>query len=159
MIPLRFGLAAGAALLAAGAVAASPATGAPSAPATLKNINATANVLSRRFMDALGPGAKAEARLRAFVSPAFIIQRNDGTRSGWPAYLTTHPIITDYAFTIARAQYRAPVMTVVVAISRTTQLVNGQPVVSAPAANLASYVWTPRGWQITAYASFDAVPT
>jgi hypothetical protein len=135
--------------------AAGPATAATSpSPPKLKDVPATANTLSRRFMDALAPGA--DARLRAFLSPAFIIERSNATTDGWPGYLATRPVFTDYSVNVTRAQYSAPVMTVL-AVTSGTQLVNGAPVTSAPGSNLATYAWTPRGWKITSYARFNAV--
>lgn len=156
MLSSRRALAAGAAVLAAGAIAASPATAATKAPPKLTNVTATADVLSRRFMDALAPGGGADAKLRAFLSPAFIIERSNSTTNGWPGYLVSHPTFTSYSVTVTRAQYRAPVMTVL-AVTSGIQLMGGAPVTSAPGSNLATYAWTPRGWKITSYARFNAV--
>jgi hypothetical protein len=138
-------------------VSVGPATAATSqTPPKLKDVSATANTLSRRFMDAVTVGANP-GLLRAFLSPAFVIERSNETTDGWPAYLTTHPVFTgDYSLNVTRAQYSAPVMTVL-AVTSGTQIVNGAPVTVAPGSNLATYAWTPRGWKITSYARFNAV--
>lgn len=135
-------------------LAATPALGATAAPKTLKNPTKTCEQLTARFQKYLGAGM--DAQLAQFVSPAFVIGRNDGTTGSWPTYLTTHPTFTGWNISVDVAQFSSPVITCV-AITSTTQLVDGVSVVSVPTRNMSTYVWQRGAWRITSYARFNAL--
>lgn len=123
------------------------------APAKLSNPTKTCAQLTARFQRYLGPGQ--DAKLAKFVSPAFVIERNDGTTGSWPTYLKDHPVFTGWNISIELARYSQPVL-VCVATTSTTQLVNGAPVVSTPTENLSTYAWQRGAWRITSYARFNS---
>ena len=148
---ILLGAAAGA--LAVGVASASAASTAP-APTKLANPTRTCEQLTARFQRYLGPGQSAN--LARFVSPSFVIERNDGTTGSWPTYLTTHPVFTGWNISVSLDRYSAPVITCV-ATTSTTQIVNGASVVSTPTNNMSTYAWQRGAWRITSYARFNAV--
>lgn len=135
-------------------LAATPALGATAAPKTLNNPTKTCEQLTARFQKYLGAGM--DAQLAQFVSPAFVIERNDGTTGSWPTYLTTHPTFTGWNISVDVAQFSSPVITCV-AMTSTTQLVDGVSVVSVPTRNMSTYVWQRGAWRITSDARFNAL--
>ena len=110
--------------------------------------------LTARFQKYLSAGM--DAQLAQFVSPAFVIERNDGTTGSWPSYLTEHPTFTGWNIAVVSAQFSSPAITCV-AITSTTQLVDGVSVVSVPTNNMSTYVWQRGAWRITSYARFNSV--
>ena len=152
--PVRMaGIGAVAGALAMGVASASAASHSP-APKKLANPVRTCEQLTARFQRYLSPGQNAN--LRRFVSPAFVIGRNDGTINSWPAYLENHPVFTGWNISVTLARFSTPVITCV-AVTSTTQIVNGAPVVSVPTQNMSTYAWQRGAWRITSYARFNAV--
>lgn len=134
--------------------AATPALGATPAPKTLSNPTKTCQQLTARFQQYLAPGQ--DAKLAKFVSPAFVIERNDGTGDSWPTYLKNHPTFTGWNIAVETAKFASPVISCV-ALTSTTQVVNGASVVSVPTENLSTYAWQAGMWRITSYARFNSV--
>ena len=141
-------------LLGLAVLAATPALGATAAPKTLSNPTKTCEQLTARFQKYLGAGMSAQ--LAQFVSPAFTIERNDGTSGSWPSYLAEHPTFTGWNIAVVSAQFSSPAIACV-AITSTTQLVDGSSVVSVPTNNMSTYVWQRGAWRITSYARFNSV--
>ena len=147
-------LAAVSGLLGLTVLAATPAIGATAAPKKLSNPTKTCAQLTARFQKYLSAGM--DAQLAQFVSPAFVIERNDGTTGSWPSYLAEHPTFTGWNIAVVSAQFSSPAITCV-AITSTTQLVDGVSVVSVPTNNMSTYVWQRGAWRITSYARFNSV--
>lgn len=147
-------LSAASGLLGLTVLAATPALGATAAPKTLSNPTKTCEQLTARFQKDLGAGMNAQ--LAQFVSPAFVIERNDGTIGSWPTYLNDHPIFTGWNIAVDFAQFSSPAITCV-AMTSTTQIVDGAPVVSVPTKNMSTYVWQRGAWRITSYGRFNAL--
>lgn len=135
-------------------LAATPALGATAAPKTLSNPTKTCEQLTARFQKYLGAGM--DAQLAQFVSPTFVIERNDGTTGSWPTYLADHATFTGWNIAVDIAQFSSPAITCV-AMTSTTQLVDGAPVVSVPTKNMSTYVWQRGSWHITSYGRFNAL--
>ncbi len=144
-------------LLGIAAFAGSSAVGATATPApkTLSNPTRTCEQLTARFLAYLGPGM--QKKLVSFVSPAFVIGRNNGTwDSWWPNYLADHPTFTGWNITVRVAKFSSPTISCL-AVTSTTQLVNGSPEVSTPTPNLSTYTWQRGAWRIVSYARFNAM--
>ena len=120
-------------IIGAVAVAAGPALGgmhtsAPKtqpAPMRLSDPALTCSQLTARFIKYLGPGMQTQ--LTTFVSPAFVIERNDGSTDSSPTYLQNHPVFTGWNITIKTAQYSSPVLTCGALTSTTQVSADGPP--------------------------------
>lgn len=87
------------------------------------------------------------ARLRAFLSPAFQIQRADGSRDTKAHYLRHLPDVLSYRVQ-KLVETTASGVVVVTYLTSTTQLVNGQHVHSGFAPRISAFVHGARGWQM-----------
>jgi hypothetical protein len=94
------------------------------------------------------------AGLRRLLSPAFQVERADGSGSEKAAYLKNLPTIEKYrirhvhateAGRVLVARYRATVAGVV----------NGHPYTPGPAPRLSAFDWTGSRWQLNAHANFN----
>lgn len=128
-------------------IAATGAVAAPApAPRTLTNPELTGFQLIQRFERNLAPTRAPQ--LAAFLSPAFIIHRADGTQANRQQYLQNHPYYPDWQAKVYEAEYAAPVLTV--------QAFTWQKSVQAvyvPA--LFSFAWINGGWRMTGFARFQ----
>jgi hypothetical protein len=112
--------------------------------------------LVTRFWELLKTGEPDE--LRAFLSPAFQVQRANGTganRNQYVAALGRSIKITDYAlsgFTVTRTGDLLVARYVVV----TTETIDGAPYATSPVPRLSTFVKTPRGWRMASHANFNA---
>ncbi len=97
---------------------------------------------------------KDVAGLRRFLSPAFQVERADGSGSGKGAYLKNLPTIEKFrirhvhgtkAGRVLVARYRATV----------TGVVNGQPYTPGPAPRLSVFDWNGNHWQLGGHANFN----
>lgn len=136
--------------LALGGGAALGASAKP-APTKLANPTKTCEQLNSRFLTGLAPGQNA--KLANFLSPAFIIQRSDGTGSSWPAYLEDHGIYTDWSTQVLRAQFSTPVITCLANSTGTQQFPNSTTARIA-LKSLTTYAWQRGAWRITSFARF-----
>ena len=137
--------------LALGGSAALGASTTP-APTKLANPTKTCEQLNARFQAGLAPGQNA--KLARFLSPAFIIERSDGSGSSWPGYIQDHAIFTDWSTQVVRAQFSTPVITCL-ASSATTQQATNAPAVRVAFKSLTTYVWQRGRWHITSFARFN----
>jgi CRP-like cAMP-binding protein len=141
-IPVRISLAT---LFRTGAPASIPAR--PAATPT-----ATGKVLIRRFLRLLV--AKDVAGLDAFLSPAFQVQRADGSASTKAAYLRRLPDIQ--SFRLSRVVgTRAGDTLVVRYMARVTGTVEGRPYTPGPAPRLSTFALVDGAWRLVGHANFN----
>ena len=97
--------------------------------------------------------------LRVFLSPAFQVQRANGSGQNRNQYLASFAnsttVISDFALSKIRVT-RAGGVVVVRYVSQTTQTISGTPYSAAPAPRIATFVQTPKGWRMTSNANFNA---
>jgi hypothetical protein len=137
------------------ALALAPAAlGAPvSRPAPrLNHPVATAKQLVTRFFTLIKQ--KNVAGLRVFLSPAFQIQRADGSGSAKAAYLQNLPDVTSFKLSSFTATQAGSVL-VTRYLATTTGTVNGKPFTPGPAPRLSAFTWNGRAWQLVAHANFN----
>jgi hypothetical protein len=118
----------------------------------LANPTRAARPLAERFFSLLV--AKDVAGLRAFLSPAFQVQRADGSAERKSAYLSHLPTITKFQLTKLAATQAGPVL-VVRYLATAEGLVNGKPYTPGPAPRLSTFVWNGARWQLAAHANFN----
>jgi hypothetical protein len=98
--------------------------------------------------------------LRAFLSPAFQVQRANGSGQNRNQYLASFAnsttVISDFALSKIRVTRAGGVVVVVRYVSQTTQTISGTPYSAAPAPRIATFVQTPKGWRMTSNANFNA---
>jgi Domain of unknown function (DUF4440) len=137
-------------------LAAAPTFSAPqraAAPAPrLRNPTASARPLVNRFFVLLEH--KDAAGLRKFLSPAFQVQRADGSGSGRAAYLANLPTIDSYTLTGLTATQAGGTL-VVRYLARVEGLANGKPYTPGPAPRLSVFSWNGTRWQLAAHANFN----
>jgi hypothetical protein len=139
-----------------GAVAASAtATSTAPAPRTLAAPDVTATQLLNRFFASLAAGDRA--RLGALLSPAWMIQRANGTSATRSQYLAAMPTVLEYRITDVVAQYARPTL-VVRSKSSTQEPSGGGIVVSALAPRLSTFTWSGGRWRMTSHGNFNATP-
>jgi hypothetical protein len=97
---------------------------------------------------------KDRAALRTFVSPAFQVQRADGTGFGKAGFLRNLPDIRSFElsnFTVTQAGR------VLVAryLANVTGTADGRPYSPGPAARLSVFEWNGSAWQIVAHSNFN----
>ena len=151
----RSALLVGVSIAAAATIGSSIAVGsAPSArPAPrLANPTATAKSLSNRFFRLIVD--KNVAALNRFLSPAFQVQRADGSGSGKKEWLAKLADIDTFELTDFHATQSGGAL-IVRYLATVKGTVNGRPYTPGPAPRLASYTWNGTRWQITSNANFN----
>ena len=97
--------------------------------------------------------------LRAFLSPAFQVQRANGSGQNRNQYLAAFAdsttVVSDFALSKLRVT-RAGGVLVARYVSQTTQMISGTEYATAPAPRIATFVQTPTGWRMTSNANFNA---
>ena len=134
----------------AGAAAAHPVEQ-RSAP-KLTNPTATAKPLVNRFFTLVQH--KDVAALAKFMSPAFQLERADGTGTDKATYLTALPTVQTFEITNLSAAESGSVL-VVRYLATATGIVNGKPYTPGPAPRLSVFTWNGSSWQIAAHANFN----
>lgn len=136
-------------------VMAPGATGAPvsgrPAPQS-SNPTGTAKQLVNQFFVLLAH--KDRAGLQRFLSPAFQVQRADGSGAEKKDYLANLATINQFHITQLRAT-RADGTLVVRYLARVEGVVNGKPYTPGPAPRLSVFVWNGKRWQLAAHANFN----
>lgn len=97
---------------------------------------------------------KDAAGLQRFLSPAFQVQRADGSAVDKSAYLSALPTVTAFTITSLAATQSGGVI-VVRYLATATGLVNGKPYTPGPAPRLSVFAWTGSRWQLAAHANFN----
>ena len=94
------------------------------------------------------------AGLVTFLSPAFQVQRADGSGAGKAEYLDRLPIVRK--FTLANLKATRAGATLVVRYLATVEgLVNSKPYTPGPAPRMSVFHWTGKRWQLAAHANFN----
>jgi hypothetical protein len=118
----------------------------------LADPTATAKQLVNRFFVLLAH--KDRARLQRFLSPAFQVQRADGSGGGKKEYLANLATINRFDITRLRAT-QARVALVVRYLAEVEGVVNGKPYKPGPAPRLSVFAWSGKRWQLAAHANFN----
>lgn len=132
---------------------ATTATAAAPAPTRLASPDRTATQLLNRFFAALA--ADDAPRLTRLLSPAWMIQRANGTWADRATYVAAMPDVRQYRITDVMARYAAP--TLVVRSRTSTQEPNaaGTLVASPLAPRLSTFTWMGGKWRMTSHANFN----
>ncbi|HEU0305026.1 MAG TPA: nuclear transport factor 2 family protein, partial [Gaiellaceae bacterium] len=94
------------------------------------------------------------AGLATFLSPAFQLQRADGSGAGKAEYLDRLPTVRK--FTLASLTASRAGSTLVARYQATVEgIVNGKPYTPGPAPRLSVFHWTGKRWQLIAHANFN----
>jgi hypothetical protein len=130
-------------------------TGDPSRP--LKDPEATGRVLARRFLDVLS-SPNPTPQLEELLSPAFQLQRSNGTFVDREEYLEQPATVSRYE--ILEDNFRAyqdgPVLTVRFTVA-ITETIDGREVRMNEADRLGTFVRSDAGWKLTSWANFNPV--
>jgi len=114
-----------------------------------------AEELVTEFFDLVAVDADP-ADLKAFLSPAFILQRADGSFADKAAYLEDPSIVESYEITDLQATRTGPVI-----VARYTVVVDstigGRKQATDPAPRLSVFVKGKDGWQIVAHSNFNSL--
>ena len=126
------------------------------APATAKlGPNPTNRQLATEFLRLLK--AKDMAGLRGFLSPAFLLQRSDGTFLNKQQYLAKPAEVSAYKVTNVHGTRTGDVR-VVRYTAETDQRINGKQVTGEPVPRLSTFIKVGRTWQIVSHANFTPIP-
>jgi hypothetical protein len=146
------------ALVILGLVLAPGASGAPrqsterAAAPQLATPTGVAKQLVDRFFALLVD--KNRAGLQRFLSPAFQVQRADGSGAGKQAYLANLATIQKFGITQVHAT-RARNTLVVRYLADVEGVVNGRPYTPGPAPRLSVFTRNANRWQLIAHANFN----
>ncbi|MBA3718134.1 MAG: nuclear transport factor 2 family protein [Actinobacteria bacterium] len=131
-------------------VAATPTATRPAR--RLANPTATATSLSNRYFTLLMN--KDVPGLKRFLSPAFQVQRADGSSAEKKDFLAKLPVINKFELTDMRGTQAGGTL-IVRYLATVEGTVNGRPYTPGPAPRLATYAWNGTRWQIAANANFN----
>jgi uncharacterized protein DUF4440 len=95
------------------------------------------------------------ADLRAFLSPAFQVQRADGRRQTKSGLLRDPPRLGSYTIRRMRVSTAANTLVVTFQIA-VDEVINGKPFRTGYAARLATFVGVGKSWQLIGWANFNA---
>jgi hypothetical protein len=138
-------------VFAAAASAATDATTTTTAKGTSAAV-ATAKPLVTKYFTLIQN--KDKTGLDKFLSPAFELQRADGTGSEKTDYLQNIPTVQSFNLTDFTAS-RAGDVLVVRYLADATGIVNGKPYTPGPAPRLTVFVRDGKKWQVVAHANFN----
>jgi hypothetical protein len=93
--------------------------------------------------------------LDAFLSPAFQLQRTDGSYVKKAEYLK-NPSVVDTFELLDVSGTRYGNTRVIRFVARTSAIINGKQTVNEPSPRLATYVWNGKRWQVVSYANYVA---
>jgi len=97
---------------------------------------------------------KDTAGLDKMLSPAFQLERADGTGTGKTEYLKALPTLNSFELSDFSASRVGNVL-VVRYLATATGVVNGKPYAPGPAPRLSVFVRNGKRWQIVAHANFN----
>ena len=112
----------------------------------------TAKPLLQRFFKLVQ--SRDTAGLQKFLSPAFQLERADGTGSNKSDYLENLPTLESFHLTDFKASRSGSVL-VVRYLADATGIVNGKPFTPGPAPRLSVFSRNGDRWQIVAHANFN----
>jgi hypothetical protein len=116
------------------------------------NPTGTAKQLVNHFFVLLAH--KDRAGLQRFLSPAFQVQRADGSGAEKKDYLANLATINQFHISQLRAT-RADGTLVVRYLAQVEGVINGKPYTPGPAPRLSVFVWNGKRWQLAAHANFN----
>ena len=97
--------------------------------------------------------------LRAFLSPAFQVQRANGSGQNRNQYLASIAkstiVVSDFKLSNVKAT-RAGDLLVVRYVLETTEIINGAAYAKAPAPRIVTFLQTRNGWRMSSNANFNA---
>ena len=131
--------------------AAPPTTAAKPAP-RFANPTKTATTLVHRFFTLVQE--KDVAQLKRFLSPAFQVQRADGSGAGKSEYLSKLATIHKFELTSLHATQTGGTL-VVRYLATVEGILNGKPYTPGPAPRLSVFSWNGERWQLAAHANFN----
>jgi hypothetical protein len=139
------------------ALAVGPSTAATSHSALvpapkLADPTATGHRLANTFFALLK--AKDVTRLESFLSPAFQVQRADGSSSQKTDFLAKLPVVNNFVLTSFTGTQAGSTL-VIRYLASVEGLVNGRPYTPGPAPRLATYAWNGTRWQLASNANFN----
>jgi len=137
-------------LLLSSALALAPAAGA--ARAQNSDPVTTGKALVTQFFTLIQN--KDAAGLDKMLSPAFQLERADGTGSAKAEYLQNLPTLNSFELTDFSAKRVGSVL-VVRYLATASGVVNGKPYTPGPAPRLSVFVRNGKRWQIVAHANFN----
>ncbi|WNM34952.1 nuclear transport factor 2 family protein [Streptomyces sp. Li-HN-5-11] len=123
-----------------------------SPPPKLADPTATAKPLLVRFFTLLQ--RRDTAGLDRFLSPAFQVERPDGTGSSKAEYLAHYPTVESFDISHVSATQADSVLVVRYLVT-VKGLVHGKPFTPGPAPRLSSFSWNGSRWQLAAHANFN----
>lgn len=130
-------------------------TGDPSSP--LEDPEATGRELAQRFLDVLS-NPNPTAQLEEFLSPAFQLQRSNGTFANRDEYLEQPASVS--RFEILDDNFRVyqdgPVLTVRFSIA-ITETIDGTELRVSEANRLGVFLRSDAGWKLVAWSNFNPV--
>jgi hypothetical protein len=97
---------------------------------------------------------KDKSGLKTFMSPAFTLERADGTGSNKGDYLRNLPTVQSFNLTDFNASRDGDVLAVRY-LAEATGIVDGKPYTPGPAPRLTVFVRDGKKWQIVAHANFN----
>jgi hypothetical protein len=138
-------------VLAVAVSACSSSPGSKSAP-HLEDPTTAAGPLVDRFFTLIEE--KDAAGLQEFLSPAFQVERADGSGSAKSQYLTQLPTVTKFDISQLAATQQGGAL-IVRYLATVEGVVNGKPYTPGPAPRLSVFVWNGTAWQLAAHANFN----
>ena len=131
------------------------ATNAAGRPAPqLADPSGTAKRLVNRFFVLVAD--KDRAGLRRFLSPAFQVQRADGSGAAKRDYLANLPTIERFQITRRRVTQAGGTL-VVRYRAEVEGVLDGKPFTPGPAPRLSVFAWNGKRWQLAAHANFNPI--
>lgn len=101
------------------------------------------------------PGA---CRLRkAFLSPAFLLQRSDGTFLTKDEYLANPSVVDSFKISEVHGTRTGDVR-VVRYTAQTDQTIDGQQITGEPVPRLSTFIRHGKTWQLVSHANFSPIP-
>jgi len=138
-------------ILAGCSAGATPGAGGATAP-TLSDPTATGTELVNRYFDLIK--ARDTDGLRDFLSPAFQLERADGTGTGKDDWLANLPTVNSFQLTQIVATQDGGALAVRY-LATVEGLVNGKPYTPGPAPRLSVFVWSGGAWRLVAHSNFN----
>lgn len=137
----------------AGTTSAAQGTLYSPAPTRLANPDTTATQLLNRFFRALA--ADNGVKLGALLSPAWMIQRANGTWATRAQYLAARPDVRQYQIVDVMARYAMPTLVVRSRTATQEGTASGATVTSRLAPRLSTFTWQGGRWRMTSHANFN----
>jgi len=101
---------------------------------------------------------KSQAQLAAFLHPAFLLQRPDGSYLTKAQYLKNPSVVESFKIKDVHGT-RSGNVRVIRYTAITKQTIDGKQITNEPVPRLSTYVRNAKGvWQIIAHANFSPIP-